>query len=235
MKKIIALLLALLMLASFAACTKKADTANSGSAQNGSTDKSTDNTKLPDIVTGSIVFKDYGTVTFEIYPNAAPQSALNFIYLAKSGHFNGVIVDRISKDFCIQAGKYESGFIERKTEQDYTIKGEFSDNGVENNLSMLNGAICWGTEAGEPDSANCEFAIYPDAATSWDLAGKAAVFGYVTGDDSFKVLTKINKQKTYQEKPKEEIMIAAVTIDPVSQSGFEPDFEFPMPNFISKG
>jgi len=68
MKKIIALLLALLMLASFAACTKKADTANSGSAPNGSTDKSSDNTKLPDIVTGSIVFKDYGTVTFEPLP-----------------------------------------------------------------------------------------------------------------------------------------------------------------------
>ena len=234
MKRIIVLFMAVMMLASFAACTKKADTANSSSAQNGSSQKNASDVKLPDIVTGSIVLTDLGTLTFELYPNIAPQSALNFIYLAKSGHFNGVIVDRIVKDFCIQAGRYESGFTERKTEQDYTIKGEFSDNGFENNLAMTNGAIAWVTEGDSKDSAHTEFAIYPYASTSWDMAGKAAVFGYITGDESFKILDKINSRKTYQEKPKKEIMIAAVTIDPVTQEGFSADFEFPLPDFIKK-
>ena len=58
--------------------------------------------------------------------------------------------------------------------------------------------------------------------------------GMVYGEDSFKVLEKINKRKTYAEKPKKEIMITSVTLEPVEQPGFESTFEFPQPNFIRK-
>ena len=229
MKKIIVLLLIIALLIPFAACTKKADTE---SGQSGSTEQNTPTVqKLPEVVTGSIVFSDIGTVTFELYPNSARESALNFIYLANSGHYNGVIVDRIVKGVCIQAGKYEVGYKERHTSPDYTIKGEFVDNGIENELPMVNGAIAWVTEPGEPDSAHTEFAIYPDAVTSWDYAGKVAVFGKVTGDDSFAVLEKINKRKTSNERPNKQIVISAIVINPVEQDGFAQDFEFPLPDF----
>ena len=231
MKRIITLLLALAVLFAFASCTKTGTT-GSDTAQNGNT-QTAENTKLPEIVTGSIVFRDIGTVTFEIYTNAAPQSALNFIYLAKSGHYNGVIVDRLVKDFVIQLGRYESGFLERATDPDYTIKGEFTENGIENNLALTNGAIAFVTEDGA-DTAHTEIAIYPDAASSWGLAGKVAVFGYITGEDSFSVLDKINKRKTHNDKPKKEIIIDAVIIDPVVQDGFAADFEFPLPDMIKK-
>ena len=227
MQRIITLILALCLLFAFAACTKTGTT-GSDTAQN--TPAPTEQ-KLPDVVTGSIVFRDIGTITFEIYPNAAPNSALNFIYLAKSGHYNGVIVERLVKDFCIQLGKYESGFLERVTDPDYTIKGEFTENGIENNLAMTNGAIAFVTDDGNPDTAHTEIAIYPYATSSWGLAGKVAVFGYITGEDSFKVLDRINKRKTHNDKPKKEIVIDAVIIDPVLQEGFEADFEFPLPDF----
>ena len=231
MKRIITLLLALAMLFAFTACTKTG-TSGSDTAQN--TPAPTEEVKLPEVVTGSIVFSDIGTVTLEIYPNAARNSALNFIYLANSGHYNGVIVDRIVKGVCIQAGKYEVGYKTRHTSPDYTIKGEFADNGIENELPMVNGAIAWVTEPGDNDSAHTEFAIYPDAVTSWDYAGKVAVFGKVTGDDSFAVLEKINKRKTSNERPNKQIVISAIVINPIEQDGFAADFEFPLPEMIKK-
>ena len=227
MKKIISLLLAVLFIISFAACTKNTDNSSSG---NGNTEQEA--VKLPDIVTGTMVFKDIGEVKFEIYPNVARQSCLNFIYLVNKGHYNGVIVDHLVKDFVIEAGDCESGYTRRKTDPDYTIKGEFSENGVENTLNVIKGAMAWVTTDGDNDSAHTEFSIYVKSETCWSVAGKAAVFGYVVGEDSFKVINKINKRKTYAGMPVKEIMISAVTLDPISQEGFAPDFEFPEPDFI---
>lgn len=235
MKRIITLILALVMLLSFTAC-KKDKTADGDAKNNPAADQAAKNDaiKLPDVVKGSMIFKDIGTVNFEIYPNSARQSALNFIYLVNSGHFNGIIVDRLSKDFVIQMGTYESGFVERKTEFPYTIKGEFSENGVENKLGFHKGVMAWVYNGEDYDSASTEFGIYIDSTTCWSLEGKYAAFGYVVGDESFEVLKKINKRKTYAEKPEKEIMITAVTLEPVVQEGFETTFEFPEPNFIKK-
>ena len=227
MKRIITLILTIAMLAAITACTKPGGTSGSDAANTAQNGSQTD--KLPDVVTGSMTFDGIGTVTFELYPNAAPQSALNFIYLAKKGHFNGVIVDRLVKDLCIQAGRYIKGYTERETDPDYTIVGEFSENGIENFLTLTDGAIGWVTYDDNPDSAHTEFAIYPDAKMSWGLEGKVAVFGYITGEESFKVLKKINKRKTYNEKPEKDIVITAVTIDPVTQEGFSPEYVFPEP------
>lgn len=189
---------------------------------------------LPPVVTGSITFENYGTVKFELYPTVARQSVLNFIYLAQKGHYNGVIVDRLQKDFVIQAGKYQNGYVPRDTDFDYSIKGEFSENGFENNYAFTKGTMAWVCETNDPNSASTEFAIYTDSTTCWSLKGKQAAFGSIVGNDSFSVLAAINEQKTYAEKPIDNIVIASVVIDPVSWTGFEPDFEFPLPNFIYK-
>ena len=230
-KRIVCLLLCILMIAAFAAC-KDNDVDSGKKPGNNSSEQGYTASALPGVVKGSITFKKYGTVTFELYPKTAPESALNFIYLANSGHFNGVIVDRLQKDFVIQAGKYESGYLERKTDFDYTIKGEFAANGIENPLTFVKGTMAWVLSGEDYNSASTEFAIYTDATTCYDLNGKYAAFGSVIGEDSFKVLKKINKQKTYSQKPVEEIMITSVVIDPVDLNGFEPTYKFPEPNFI---
>ncbi|MBQ9949686.1 MAG: peptidylprolyl isomerase [Clostridia bacterium] len=234
MKRILALLLALIALFAFTACKDNKTDADASKDPEADQFAKNDAIKLPDVVKGSMVFKDLGVVTFEIYPNVARQSALNFIYLVNSGHFNGVIVDRLVKDFVIQAGDYQSGFVPRDTEFDYTIKGEFKENGIENTLHHMKGTMSWARSGDDFDSAHTEFCIYTDSTTSWDLDGKYAAFGMVYGEDSFKVLEKINKRKTYAEKPKKEIMITSVTLEPVEQPGFESTFEFPQPNFIRK-
>ena len=231
MKRFIAFFLCMLMLFAFAACNKDEEAGNKTNNEPTQAEKN-DAIVLPDVVKGSITFKDYGMVNFEIYPNLARQSCLNFIYLVNSGHYNGVIVDRLVKGFVIQAGQYQSGFVPRNTEFEYTIKGEFEKNGVENNLSFIKGTMAWVLKGDDMNSAHTEFAIYTDSTTCWDLQGKYAAFGMITGEDSFKVLKKINKQKTYAERPSEEITITSVTLEPIAQEGFAKDFEFPEPNFI---
>lgn len=234
MKRIISLLLCLVMLFAFTACKDKdTDTGADGNNGSGSTTKTGyDVRSLPAVVKGSMVFLDIGTVTFEIYPQLAPESALNFIYLVNSGHYNGVIVDRLVKDFVIQAGNYQSGFVPRNTEFEYSIKGEFKENGIENNISFIAGTMAWVYTGTDYNSASKEFAIYTDSTTCWDLNGKYAAFGIVTGKDSKEVLAKINKRKTYAEKPKKEIMIASVTLEPLDLEGFDTTYEFPLPTFI---
>lgn len=231
MKRLFVLLLTFAMLLSIASCKKDSPTnKNNNTSPNASSADGTSVVKLPDVVTGSIVFKNLGVVSFELYPNMAPQSALNFIYLANIGHYNGIIVDRLQKDFVIQAGTYEKGYVRREV-KDYTIKGEFEANGVENKLTFTKGAIAWALTGSDYDSAHTEFCIYPYTESTWDLQGKYAVFGYVT--DGFDVLDKINKRKVSKGRPSKDILITSVTIDPVDQKGFTEDYKFPEPNFLN--
>ncbi|MDR1754470.1 MAG: peptidylprolyl isomerase [Eubacterium sp.] len=48
--------------------------------------------------------KDYGTITFKLYPEFAPEAVENFISLAESGFYNGKNFHRVMKDFMIQGG-----------------------------------------------------------------------------------------------------------------------------------
>lgn len=228
MKKLLVIFLCFAMLFAFAACSDESDTSNI----DGANSQAEANAKivLPDVVKGTMTFKDYGIITFEIYPNMARQSCLNFIYLVNSGHFNGVIVDRLVKDFVIQAGQYEKGYLRRETEFSYTIKGEFSENGIENNLHHMKGTLSWARSGDDYNSASTELCIYTSSENTWDLDGKYAAFGMVT--DGFDVLKKINKVKTYAEKPTKEIVISSVSLEPLNDSDFGQDFEFPKPDFI---
>ena len=235
MKRLIIFLLAALMLAALVSCKNKDEDGMSGlSDVTINTPAPEEKVKLPDVVTGSMTIKDYGVVTFEIYPNKAPQSALNFIYLVNTGHFNGVIIDRVVKNYIVQAGDYESGYVRRNTEFDYTINGEFKENGFDNDLRFSNGAICWMYDGTDFNGAHTSFAIFPDSNSSWGLEGKYAVFGYVTGEDSLKIISKISKKKSYQERPEKEIMILSVVLNPIEQDGFGADYVFPEPDFIKR-
>ena len=118
--------------------------------------------------------KDYGTIEVELDADQAPITVTNFVNLAKDGFYDGLTFHRIIEGFMMQGGD-PRGNGTGGSGQD--IKGEFSDNGVENTLSHTRGAISMARST-LPDSASSQFFIMHQDGTALD--GQYACFGYVT-------------------------------------------------------
>lgn len=98
----------------------------------------------------TIEVENFGTIKVELYPDQAPETVSNFIALANRGFYDGTGFHRIIKDFMIQAGsKNGDGMTGAKIsdlkdggeENEYTIKGEFIANGVNNIVKFEEGTI----------------------------------------------------------------------------------------------
>ena len=111
----------------------------------------------------------------ELYPDIAPESVNNFISLIKKHFYDGVIFHRVIQNFMIQGGDPLGN---GTGGSDETIKGEFSSNGVENNISHKRGVISMARTQNDPDSASSQFFIVQ--ADSDFLDGDYAAFGKVT-------------------------------------------------------
>lgn len=117
-----------------------------------------------------IKIKDYGTITVELDADTAPVSVGNFMNLAESGFYDGKTFHRIIDGFMIQGGADPTGTVP-------AIKGEFSSNGVENNIKHVTGVISM-ARARDKNSATSQFFIMVGDA-DW-LDGEYAAFGHVT-------------------------------------------------------
>lgn len=122
-----------------------------------------------------ITVANYGTITVKLEPQVAPITVENFVNLANEGFYNGLTFHRIIEDFMIQGG---DPLGDGTGGSDQTIKGEFSDNGVENPLSHTRGAISMARSSISNDSASSQFFIVHEDSTFLD--GQYACFGYVT-------------------------------------------------------
>lgn len=132
--------------------------------------------------TAVIEVENYGTITVTLDETAAPETVKNFVSLAQDGFYDGLTFHRIISGFMIQGGD-PNGDGTGGSEQ--TIKGEFSENGVDNSLSHTRGAISMARQGynaytGEQnyDSASSQFFIVHEDSTYLD--GSYACFGYVT-------------------------------------------------------
>ena len=95
--------------------------------------------------------ENFGTIKMELYPEQAPETVANFITLANRGFYNGLTFHRVVKDFMIQGGDKEgtgqgsATLADLKDDgdsnTDYSIKGEFVANGVNNTLKFDEGVI----------------------------------------------------------------------------------------------
>ena len=121
-----------------------------------------------------ITVKDYGTISVELDGDAAPITVENFLKLAGDGFYDGLTFHRIISGFMIQGGDPLGN---GTGGSDENIKGEFSDNGIENNLSHTRGAISM-ARSRAMDSASSQFFIVHEDSTFLD--GQYACFGYVT-------------------------------------------------------
>lgn len=180
MKKIIALALCLSAMLCMFGCGKNEDKGGSG----------TDPVKV------EMSVKDFGKITLELYPDIAPITVQNFVDLVKDGFYDGLTFHRIISGFMIQGGDPEgTGFGGSKN----TIKGEFSANGVENNLKHERGVISMARSNGAFDSASSQFFIVHQ--DSPHLNGDYAAFGKVidgidTVDKIAEVSTNANNMPT---------------------------------------
>lgn len=121
-----------------------------------------------------ILVKDYGTIQVELDADSAPITVTNFVKLAEEGFYDGLTFHRIIDGFMIQGGDPLGNGTGGSSE---TIKGEFSSNGVENDLSHTKGAVSM-ARSSNADSASSQFFIVETDSTYLD--GEYAVFGYVT-------------------------------------------------------
>ena len=121
-----------------------------------------------------IVIRDYGTIAVELDADAAPITVANFLKLAKSGFYDGLTFHRIINGFMMQGGDPAGTGMGGSSEK---IKGEFSANGVKNDLSHTRGAISM-ARSQAMDSASSQFFIVHQDSTFLD--GQYACFGYVT-------------------------------------------------------
>ena len=136
---------------------------------------------LPRTQYAYIEIENYGTIEVELYDEVAPITVKNFVKLAKNGFYDGLTFHRIIKGFMMQGGCPKGDGTGGQTDRngkEINIKGEFSVNGVQNNLSHTRGVISMARSA-DPyyDSASSQFFIMHETNTSLD--GKYAAFGRV--------------------------------------------------------
>ena len=145
-------------------------------------------------------------IIVELYPDCAPGTVANFVSLANSGFYDGLTFHRVIPTFMIQGGcPIGNG----TGNPGYSIKGEFQQNGFENNLSHTRGVISM-ARAQAFDSAGSQFFImHGDAAY---LDGSYAAFGKViSGMETVDLIASV--QTNYMDKPLTDQIIEEIRVD----------------------
>lgn len=152
----------------------------------------------------------------ELYPEIAPNTVNNFISLVSKGYYNGLIFHRVINGFMIQGGCPDGTGMGGPG---YSIKGEFAQNGFENNLKHTEGVLSMARSM-MPDSAGSQFFIMHK--TSPHLDGAYAAFGKVIeGQD---IVNKIAETNTdYSDRPLTPQVMKSVTVDTFGVDYPEPE------------
>ena len=173
-------------------------------------------TKSEDNPIVTMEIEGMGNIVLELYPDVAPNTVNNFISLVKDGFYDGLTFHRVIDGFMIQGGDPNGN---GTGGPGYSIKGEFSGNDFQNDLSHTVGVISMARSL-DPDSAGSQFFIMSSDTTSLD--GQYAAFGKVL--EGLDVVEKISKTSVdSNDKPKEEVVIKKVTIDTKGEEYSEPE------------
>lgn len=152
----------------------------------------------------------------ELYPDVAPVSVNNFISLINAKFYDGLIFHRVIKGFMIQGGDPEGTGMGGPG---YSIRGEFRQNGFENDLKHTAGVLSMARSM-HPDSAGSQFFIMHK--TSPHLDGAYAAFGKVI--EGLDIVDKIaNTNTDYSDRPLEDQVMQTVTVDTFGVQYPEPE------------
>lgn len=152
-----------------------------------------------------ITMANGSTMEGELYPDIAPESVGNFISLAGSGFYNGLIFHRVIPGFMIQGGCPEGSGMGGPG---YCIKGEFLSNGFQNPLKHTYGVLSMARSMMK-DSAGSQFFIM--TSTSPHLDGDYAAFGKVTkGLETADAI--VNTPTDRRDRPLEDQVIESIVV-----------------------
>jgi peptidyl-prolyl cis-trans isomerase B (cyclophilin B) len=194
------------------ACTK--------TTQQTSRTNQTTSTKAPEVTLDPSLLEKTDKITItltngevikaDLYPDVAPITVANFEKLINENFYDGLIFHRVISGFMIQGGGYDENLTEKQSDR---IKGEFSANGVENNLKHTRGVLSM-ARTPDMDSASSQFFIMHDDAPHLD--GQYAAFGIVT--EGMDVVDEIANEQTESKNgmsdvPVEPIVIQTITLD----------------------
>ena len=160
----------------------------------------------------TITMKDSGVIQFELYPEVAPETVKNFISLANSGFYDGLIFHRVIPGFMIQGGDPKGN---GTGGPGYCIKGEFTVNGVENHISHERGVVSMARRSRPYDSAGSQFFIMHKDYPSLD--DQYAAFGRVISGmdvvDRIANTTTDSKDKPYKDQVMETVRVETWGVD----------------------
>lgn len=183
----------------------------------------------------TIEVKDYGTIKVELSYQDAPNTVKNFIALANNGFYDNLTFHRVVKDFMIQGGDKSGDGTGKATlsdinkevtqgtsdDKEYSIKGEFSKNGITNNITFEKGVIAMAREDYSAistsiaqkgyNSASSQFFITTNDNTS--LNGEYAGFGKVI--EGMEILDKLNNVQVAEDnnKPITPVIITSIRVN----------------------
>ena len=169
--------------------------------------------KNPEI---TITMENGDVIRAELYPEIAPNTVKNFISLANKGFYDGLIFHRVIEGFMIQGGCPQGT---GTGGPGYSIKGEFSQNGFQNDLKHTEGVLSMARSM-MPNSAGSQFFIMHK--TSPHLDGAYAAFGKVV--EGMDVVNKIAETRTdYSDRPLKEQKIKSMTAETFGEEYGEPE------------
>lgn len=164
----------------------------------------------------TIEVKGMGTIKAELYPEIAPNTVNNFIDLSNKGFYDGLTFHRVIQDFMIQGGCPEGTGM---GDPGYAIKGEFANNGFQNELKHTEGVLSM-ARSGQPDSAGSQFFIMTETASHLD--GDYAAFGKVI--EGMDVIDKIEAVETgANDSPVKTVEIKSIKVDTNGKNYDEPE------------
>ncbi|MCI6013125.1 MAG: peptidylprolyl isomerase [Firmicutes bacterium] len=152
-----------------------------------------------------IEMENGGVMTGELYPEVAPISVENFEKLAAEGFYDGLTFHRVIPGFMIQGGCPKGN---GTGGPGWTIKGEFSANGVKNDLKHTRGVLSM-ARAMDPNSAGSQFFIM--VADAPHLDGQYAAFGKITeGMDTADAI--VSAKRDWNDCPLEKQVIRTIQV-----------------------
>ena len=136
----------------------------------------------------TITMANGSAMRFELHLDAAPNTVANFCTLANKGFYDGLEFFRVVPGVFIQAGDPNN---DGTGDAGYTIKGEFSKNGVTNDLSHNRGVISMARKEGY-NTASSPFFIMQGNYPEYD--GSYAAFGTALDEETLATLDAIASQ-----------------------------------------
>lgn len=164
----------------------------------------------------TIKMQDGSVMKAELYPEIAPNTVNNFISLIKKGFYDGLGFHRVINGFMLQGGDPDGN---GTGGPGYSIKGEFSANGFENDLKHTAGVLSMARTMA-PDSAGSQFFIMHKDAPHLD--GQYAAFGKIT--EGMDVVNRIAEVETdWSDRPVEPQVMETVTVETFGEEYPEPE------------